>query len=124
MPATKYAKQLIAREQLEVGKAFLASAGLLRKHADHEATHYVSLHLVGQGLECILKGVLLQKDFDYFYPKLRGKFGHDLEALVKFVLESFSIKGLDEASMAELRALNHHYKKIIIYGILACTAYS
>ena len=72
---TDYAKQWVAASMYSKGKNFLGAALLRRQNAGYE---YVVLHLICQGAEITLKGLLLFKDFEKYKPKLRkyGKAGH------------------------------------------------
>ena len=58
---TPYAKRLMADGHYRRGQHFIAAAILLRQHGGHE---YVVLHLLCQGVEIVLKAILLLRDFD------------------------------------------------------------
>jgi hypothetical protein len=54
------------------GRYFIGAALLLRKHGGDE---YVVLHLLCQGVEIVLKALLLLHDFDKYRTLLKG-YGH------------------------------------------------
>ena len=59
LAATPHAQNIRARMMVERGKGFVAAAVLL----DQKARHYeVVLHLICQGLEVFIKGLLLIRD--------------------------------------------------------------
>lgn len=64
---TPYAERLMGMLQFRKGAHFIGAALLLRQHGGEE---YVVLHNLCQGLELIIKGLLLVKDFDSYRPKL------------------------------------------------------
>jgi hypothetical protein len=72
--ATPYYRQMVARDMVARGQHFFASAILLKQHAGHP---YVWRHNFCQGIEVLMKGLLLVKDFDRYWPRMRG-FGHKL----------------------------------------------
>lgn len=53
------------------GKAFIGEAILTSRQGSSEQTDYVVLHLLCQGIECTLKGLLLLRDYDRFIGKMR-----------------------------------------------------
>jgi hypothetical protein len=96
------------------GKNFLGAALLLRRNGGYE---YVVLHLICQGLEVVLKGLLLLKDFKKYEPKLKEKYGHNLVRLADDVLHTFQLRPLRPALRTELQALSSLYaKQLLRYG--------
>ena len=65
----------IAVETLKKGENFIRTALLLRKNNSDEN---VVLSMICQGIENILKGLLLSKDYVRYEPLLRRKFGKNL----------------------------------------------
>jgi hypothetical protein len=91
------------------GKSFIGAAILLRKHGGNE---YAVLHLLCQGVENVLKSLLLLKDFRKYWPELPKKktFGHDLNKLVEAVLSEFPMRPLSKELLAEISTLTTYYK--------------
>jgi len=87
----------------------------------------VFLHLLCQGLEIIIKSLLLMQNYDTYKPKLKkdkkkGGLGHDLvkcyEELRK-ELDNKPLRKKDKDIMSELKILNNFYEKHILrYGNL------
>jgi hypothetical protein len=70
-----YAKLVDADSMYLKGKAFIGAAVLLQRHqrelqASSDDTEYVFLHLLCQGIELVLKGLLLRKDYDKYIARL------------------------------------------------------
>jgi hypothetical protein len=61
-------KRFVAESMYQKGKSFLGAALELHTKPGHE---YVTLHLLCQGIENLLKGLLLLKAFDKYNPALR-----------------------------------------------------
>jgi hypothetical protein len=74
---TSYPKRIVARSWYTRGKSFLGAAVLLQQHGGHGD---VVLHLLCQGIEILLKSLLLFIDYDAHKPKLK-KYRHDLAPL-------------------------------------------
>jgi hypothetical protein len=106
---TKYGERMIAQAQFEKGCAFIASAILLRQRATTEAHQWVSLHLLCQGIEVSLKGVLLLKDYGKYRPLERKLFGHKLVPLVETALKEFEQRELGPQLKAELKLAARFY---------------
>ena len=119
---TRYAKSLIADSMYLKGKAVIGAAILLRGRSDHEHTDYVFLHLLGQGIELVLKGLLLRNDFDKYHPCLR-KFGHNLFKISKETSSAYSatycINPMRDVLANELRTLSDFYSNHLLrYGTI------
>lgn len=80
LPISKFGQDFLARTEFDKGLGFLMASGLLVPLCVNEATHYVRLHLICQGIELILKSALLAKDFAEYRPRLSNpkQFGHNL----------------------------------------------
>jgi hypothetical protein len=76
---TEFTNRQIALAMYGKGKSFI-KAGVLLDQRDGEG--YVVLYLLCQGIEIVLKAILLMKDYDTHYPKMtRRGYGHNLEKL-------------------------------------------
>jgi hypothetical protein len=108
MGLTKHGKMMMASAQFEKGCAFVGAAHLMRPYAVHEPQQYVVLHLVCQGIELIIKGLLLIKDFDG-YRQREKKFGHNIDHLVKEAIKVFKLNPLNPKLAAEIKYLAERY---------------
>jgi hypothetical protein len=110
LAATPHAKNLRARLMVERGKGFVAAAMLL----DRKDRHYeVVLHLLCQGLEIFVKGLLLLRDYDRYSPKLT-KYGHNLVRLVNVGLSEFKAQPLPKDVAKELAILSNLYSQHLL----------
>ncbi len=100
-----YGKRLVAESMYARGKAFLGAAILLRRHKGDE---YVVLHLLCQGIEISLKGLLLIADYEKYKPQLR-KLRHNLGKVAEEVSQVAGIKPLRPSLRAELEVLSKLY---------------
>lgn len=106
-------KRLVAESMYQKGKSFLGAAILLHKKRGHE---YVTLHLLCQGMECVLKGLLLLKAYDKHMPKLK-RIGHNLERLATTARREFALRPPNPKLETELRHLSHLYSSHLLrYG--------
>ncbi len=111
---TNYSKRLVAESMYAKGKSFVGAALLLRKRGGYE---YVVLHLICQGMEIVLKAMLLYRDYDSYKKRLKNHFGHNLEKLVTDVLDEFGLHSLREDVATELKHLNSLYSENLLrYG--------
>ncbi len=111
---TTYSKRKVAESMYAKGKNFISAALLLRKRGGYE---YVVLHLLCQGVEIVLKAMLLFRDYDKYMPKLQKHFGHKLEKLAAKVLKEFDLKPLRKDVATELKRLNSLYSsQLLRYG--------
>ena len=105
---SKHGKLLISMSMYQKGKAFLGASILLRKHDTGEATEYVALHIFCQGLETLLKGLLLLHDYDSFQPRLI-KLGHRLPILIEVTSKTYRLKPMSALLLAEVTNLGKFY---------------
>jgi HEPN domain-containing protein len=105
-----YGKRLVAKAMYHEGKHFLGAALLLRERGGSEA---VVLHLICQGLEITLKGLLLAADYEKFRPRLQRPLGHNLERLVNEVSQAAGLRQ-QPSVLAELAALNKLYSRHLL----------
>jgi hypothetical protein len=103
-------KRHIALAMYVRGKAFIGSAILLKRQANSEPMHYVVLHLLCQGIEVTLKGLLLLHDYDQYKSKLRP-IGHDLWRAACEASAAFGFNEPDGNVAKELKELNTLYSK-------------
>lgn len=105
-----YGKQLITGTMFAKGKGFLAAAILLRERGgpDHES---VVLHLLCQGVEIILKALLLLRDYDTYAPRLERPLGHDLVRLVQEATSAYGINPPRLILKKELEDISYFYSK-------------
>ena len=117
---TPYGKKKVAHALFYRGVNFMLAAKILEKKGGYR---YVVLHLLCQGLEIIIKGLLLMQNYDKYKPKLtnesRGGLGHNLvrgSEELRNELDSTSLK-IDEDTMSELKILNNFYHNHLLrYG--------
>ena len=116
--ASPYGKSLIADSMYKKGTVFFASAGLLAQLYQHqrpvpEHVDYVFLHLLCQGIELVLKGLLLHRDFDKYHPLLKGKggFGHNLYELAEEASSVYGMNTMRKPLADELHSMNNFYSK-------------
>lgn len=106
----------IAVETLKKGENFIRTALLLRKNNSDEN---VVLSMICQGIENILKGLLLSKDYVRYEPLLRRKFGKNLLRLYYRTTKEYRIYNLDARAVNELKILAYLYKnQFLHYGHL------
>ncbi len=114
MGITAYGKRLVAECMYAKGKSFIGAAILLRQESGYE---YGVLYLLCQGIEIILKALLLLRAYDKYKPRLKKPYGHDLETLVAAVVAEFKLHPLRSRPATELHALNSLYgNHLLRYG--------
>lgn len=102
---TIHGKRLVAESMYAKGKSFLGAAILLRQKGGYE---YVVLHLLCQGIEIVLKALLLLRAYETYKPKLKV-YSHNLETLVDGVVAEFKLHPLRSGPATELHVLNSLY---------------
>jgi hypothetical protein len=113
---TRHAQQLMAKLFYDRGQHFIAAACLLRQKGGDE---YVVLHLFCQGLEIILKALLLIRDWKKYYPLLQNRYRHNLRPVVSDALTEFCLKPLRPPISQELNELDKLYHtQALRYGFL------
>jgi hypothetical protein len=105
---TAHGKFLIALSMYQKGKALLGASILLRKHHTGEATEYVALHIFCQGLETLLKGLLLLHNYGLFQPRLI-KLGHRLPNLIEVASQAYKLKPMSRPLLTEVTNLGKFY---------------
>jgi hypothetical protein len=122
---TKHGKREIALAMYRKGNSFIGAAILLRQHGGDE---YVVLHLLCQGIEILMKGLLLVVDYDRFKPRLRtktprrraaepsrrGGIGHNLLAATDEAMKAAGLPAFRGAAHAELKGLNTLYTRHLL----------
>jgi hypothetical protein len=71
------------------------------------------LHLLCQGVEIILKALLLFLDYDK-YSKMQREHGHDLRRVVLVATEAFGLRRMRPSLAQEMEALNRLYSKHLL----------
>ena len=99
------------------GKAFIGAAILLSRETASEHSDYVVLHLLCQGIELVLKGLLLDRDYDRYFPRLPRSLGHDLKKIALETASAYGRKLPRGGVVTELEALSTLYKQHLLrYG--------
>ncbi|WP_343895029.1 hypothetical protein [Craurococcus roseus] len=104
---TPHAKKMRARLMYQRGQSFLLAAAFLKEKDGRD--RYAVLYLLCQGLEVILKSLLLMKDYEKHKPELKKTFGHNVSKLAEQVLREFSLNDLKPSLREELSVLNSLY---------------
>jgi hypothetical protein len=108
-----HGKRLVAESMYAKGKAFLGAAILFRQKKGDD---FVVLHLICQGIEVVLKGLLLGIDYNKYKPMLK-KLGHNLVRITDMALEAAKLKPLSQSFRSELEGLNRLYScHLLRYG--------
>jgi len=105
---TIHGKRMVAESMYAKGRSFIGAALLLRQRGGYE---YVVLHLLCQGIEITLKGLLLIKDYDKYKGKLKSAFGHNIKKLVAVAISEFGVRPMRPALEAELEMLTSLYSR-------------
>jgi hypothetical protein len=106
----------VAVSTLKKGENFIRAALLLRKNNSEEN---VVLSMICQGIENILKGLLLVKDYVKYEPLLHRKFGKNLMRLYYRTRKEYNITNIDSKAVNELQILAYLYKnQFLHYGHL------
>jgi hypothetical protein len=90
----------------EKGLEFIGASILLKQY---KGKTYPQIHLLLQGLEIILKSLLLRKDYDKYSKQLKEKYGHNLLKLVNEVKINYRFKNIDNKFDIELNSLQNNY---------------
>ena len=113
MKPTAYGKRMIAMATYKKGTSFVAAAILLNRHGGDASA---VLHVLCQGIEVLMKGILLVVDYDKFRPQLRA-LGHDLVKTSETALKAAGLPTFSGAALQDLRTLNTLYvKHLLRYG--------
>ena len=106
-------KRIVAESMYAKGQSFVVAAALLRKHGGSE---YVVLHLLCQGIEVALKGLLLLVNYDQYKPKLKS-LGHNLLKIADSATIASGLQPLRPMLRAELENLSGLYATHLLrYG--------
>jgi hypothetical protein len=108
-----HGKRMVATSMYTKGKAFLGAAILLRQTGGYE---FIVLHLLCQGIEVALKGILLLIDYDKYKPKIR-RIGHNLSSVSDAAIKAAGLSSLRPDVRAELAVLSNLYSQHLLrYG--------
>lgn len=104
---TNYGQRFVAAVMYAKGKAFIGAAVLLDQKDGHPA---VVLHLLCQGIEIILKSMLLRIDYTKYGPRLK-KIGHNLVRVAATVRAASGLHVFSNGALLhELTQANQFYK--------------
>jgi hypothetical protein len=111
---TVHAKQAVAAAMYKKGKSFVGASLLLRRQGGDE---YVVLHVLCQGIELVLKAVLLVKDYDRYKSRLKKPLGHNLMASCDAVADAYGKPRLRGSTREQLKTLSKLYEEHLLrYG--------
>ena len=112
-------KRVIAISMYQKGKVFIGSALLVKRQSSSEATEYVFRHLLCQGIEVALKGLLLIEDYDKYVDQLVKPLGHNLLKVATAALKAYRLNPLRRELAVELAAVDKLYSKHLLrYGTI------
>lgn len=114
MELTPHGKRLHALSMYQKGKAFIGASHLLADKAKAEPFQYVALHLLCQGLEITLKGILLLHDFDGQQGRLKKPLGHNLLRVAEDAVALYGMNPLRPPLKAELKQLSGLYSQHLL----------
>ena len=110
---TTEGKCVIADVMYAKGQAFVIAAALLKRNNGYE---YAVLHLLCQGIEVALKGLLLHINYDQFKLELKS-LGHNLIKIVNSTTCASGLKPPRYELQVELETLSKLYSKHLLrYG--------
>ncbi len=98
-------KVFIAASMYDKGRSFIGAAILLAQHGGHPG---VVRHLLCQGIEIILKAMLLRRDYDQYALRL-SKLGHNLLRVVGAARSATGLHLFMHGAQAELAELGKFY---------------
>ena len=107
MILTRYGESRVALSMIARGQHFFSAGAMLSQKGGNG---YVTRHLLCQGAELILKGLLLLGDFPKYWPLLKVKFNHRLLRLADEVADLYSQPKPAGALRAELVMLDRLYR--------------
>lgn len=114
MKATSYAKNQVSISMYEKGKSFIAAYYLLNKNNGHPQ---VSIHLLCQGIEIIMKSFLLMSDYDKYKNYIKRNIGHNVHKSVTDAIQEFNLKPIATEMSNELEGLTKYFKNHLLrYG--------
>ena len=107
---TTYAMSLVAKAMYEKGRAFIGAALLVNQKSGNA---FVVLHLLCQGIEIILKALLLAKDYGYYKPRLND-LGHNIVRAAAAVRKATGLNVFTRGALVELQSLNTYYSQHLL----------
>ncbi len=102
---TDYGKAAVAKAMIGRGENFLGAAVLLKREGGNG---YVWRYLLCQGIEVVLKGLLLLKSYNEHHPTLR-EIGHDLTKAADRCAEAYRLRSPAGDLRRELEGLSRLY---------------
>ena len=103
---SNHGKRLVAQAMYWRGCEFLQASVLLQNHSGYS---FVCTHLMCQGLEIVLKSLLLFRDYDKYRPILH-KLRHNFVHLADEVSSIYALKPMSKDLRNEIVTLNNLYK--------------
>lgn len=114
MKPTQYARKLESKIMYEKGKSFITSYILLKRQNGHPL---VCIHLLCQGIEIIMKSLLLIHDYDKYKNSKNKKIGHNITKSINHVISAYQLKPIKPLLTKELDILTHYYNNNLLrYG--------
>ena len=110
MVMSTHAKAIVACAMYEKGRAFLGASLLVNQK---KGNAYVVLHLLCQGIEIVLKALLLRRDYDTHRPTLK-RLGHNLVRTATSVRTATDLHVFTHGALAELQILNSFYSQHLL----------
>jgi hypothetical protein len=104
---TNYAKSYVACAMYDRGKGFVYAS---MQSSVKDRFPIVALHLFGQGIEIIFKAMLLANDYEYYEPKIKIMFGHNLTKTADEVSKVSGLHVVRGAAYSELQTFSNIYK--------------
>jgi hypothetical protein len=108
---TDAGKRGVAASMYAKGTSFIGAAILVRGQSASEHSDYVVLHLLCQGLEVLMKGLLLHKDYDRYRARLGAHdLGHNILDVTEEALREYGLNPMRDNLKTELRELDKLYR--------------
>lgn len=114
---TLHSKRIVAEHMIVRGEQFVGAALLLKQRTNYGMVVH---HLICQGLEVFLRGVLLRENYNKYNPLMRFDrktkvgFGHDLVKLVAAACDEFELKHPRASVAAQLTLLSSLYSQHVL----------
>ncbi len=107
---TTYAMSLLAKAMYEKGRSFIGASLLFNQKNGNE---FVVLHLLCQGIEIVLKAMLLAKDYSHYKPRLKD-IGHNLIKAAAAARRATGQHVFTHGTLVELQRLNAYYQQHLL----------
>jgi len=108
---TEAGKRGVAASMYAKGTSFISAAILVHRQSASEHNDYVVLHLLCQGLEVLMKGLLLHKDYDRYRARLGAyDLGHNILDVTEEAVKECGLNPMRDNVKTELRELDKLYR--------------